>query len=90
MWMDYDFGNGPYRPQMPVYIMCDPRPMSDQRSDKKAMRIRNFVFFISPINKTRTSLKFLTTKFLVQCYRVLLIFHRPDESGIQQQEAALL
>ena len=26
--------------------------------------------------------------YFVQCYRVLLIFHGPDESGLQQQAAA--
>ena len=39
-------------------------------------------------SKTRSSLKFLTTKFFVLCYLVLLlIFHRADESGLQQQIA---
>ena len=41
-------------------------------------------------SKTRSSLQFLTTKLLAQCYRVLLIFHRPDESSVQQQVAASL
>ena len=40
--------------------------------------------------KTRSSLKFLTTKLFVLCYRVLLISHRPGERGLQQQVAALL
>ena len=36
-WMDYDRGMGPYRPQIDDgYFLYDPRPMSDQRSDKKA------------------------------------------------------
>ena len=45
---------------------------------------------VSFSSKTRSSLKFLTAKSLVQCYRVLLISRLPDESGLQQQIAALL
>ena len=43
------------------------------------------------LSKTRSSLKFLSTKFFFQCYRVLLlIFHRPDENGLQQQVSTTL
>ena len=53
--------------------------MSDQRSDKKAIRTYQsgsiymlyFYFFI--YFRLNSSLKFLTAKFLVQCYRVLLM-----------------
>ena len=34
------------------------------------------------LSKIRSSLKFSTTKVFVQCYRVLPIFHRPDESVV--------
>ena len=78
--------NGPYRLQMTVIYLrssANERPAIRQKG-----HTRNVMFIFS--SKTRWSLKFLTTKFFVQCYRVLLIFHRPDESGLQQQIAAIL
>ena len=35
--MECDRGMEPYRPQNDGYFMYDPRPMSDQRSDKNAI-----------------------------------------------------
>ena len=47
VWMDYDAGMGPYRPKMTVTFTYDPRPMSDQRSDKKAIP-GIYGFFLRP------------------------------------------
>ena len=72
------------------YFVYDLRPMSDQQSDKKEIYIytRNFMFIFSC--KTRSSLKFLTTKNFVQCYRVLPTFHRTDERGLQQTSSSII
>ena len=63
-------------------------PTNERPATRQKGHTRNFMFIFS--SKTRSSLIFLTTKFLVQCYRVLLTFHRPDESGLQQQVEALI
>ena len=53
------------------YFMYDPRPMSDQRSNKKAIPGNMYI-------RLNSSLKLLTAKFVVQCCRVLLILYLPD------------
>ena len=54
------------------YFLYNLRPMSDQRSDEKG--IPGLIWFYFRL-KFDQNLKFLTAKFLNQCYRVLQIFH---------------
>ena len=53
--------------------------MSDQRSAKRPYHVIICVFFFVQ----NSSLKFLTAKFLMQCYRVLLILYLPDSNKKQ-------
>ena len=53
-------------------------PVNERPATRQKGHTRNFGFMFS--SKTRSSLKFSTTKSFVQCYRVLVIFHRPGES----------
>ena len=71
-------GNGPYRPQMTVTYVRS--PANERPAIRQKGYTRNLMFVFS----FRSSLRFSTTKLFVQCYRVLRIFHRPDESGLQQ------
>ena len=86
MSMDYDSWSGPYCPQTTVTLCM----IFGQRatSNQTKRPYQEFYAFIS--SKTRSSLELLTTKLFVQCYCVLLIFHRPDESGLLQQVATIL
>ena len=70
--MDYDSGNWSLSSPDDGYFLNDLRPAIRQKG-----HTRYFLLIFS--SKTLSSLKFLTAKFFVQCYRVLLIFHRPDE-----------
>ena len=78
--------NGPYRPQMTV-TLCAISPVNERPAIRQKGHTRSFMLLTS--KKTRSSLQFLTIKFFVQCYRAPPIFHRPDESGLQQQIAAI-
>ena len=82
VWMDMivrwdPIGMGPYRPQETVTLCTIPaneRPAIRQKGhtyQSGSIYMLYFYFFI--YFRLNSSLKFLTAKFLVQCYRVLLM-----------------
>ena len=81
--MDHDLGMGPYRPQMTVSLCAIPGQRAASDQTKRPYQVYVFYFVKD------SSLKFLTAKLFVPCYRVLIILYLPDESDLQQQVAAL-
>ena len=59
-------------------------PANERPAIRRKGHTRYSMFFF------RLKLDWAWKKFFVQCYRVLVIFHLPHESGLQQQIAALL
>ena len=74
VWMDYDRGMGPYRPQMTVILCTIPGPLATSDQTKRPYQVI-YVCFIFVYN---SNLKLLTVKFLLLCYRVELLLYLPD------------